>query len=359
MMRKPFDPAENIPVGEYGACYGRRTDLRIFPRPISPRENALLYLRHEKPYWIPFWNMDLQLFRPRMHPDNAATHLIIDGEGPYEYESNKKRGWFDLEWEYVPEVGGATVHPGHPKVTDISQWERVIQMPDLDELEWEKSAQANHAFLHDTDRIREIGCLSGLWERLISLMDVDRAAIALIDEDEQEGVHRFFSALCDLYDDMIARYAKYYDLEILYMHDDWGTNRAPFFSLATCREMIVPYLKRIVDACHKNGLYFELHCCGQNEALVPAMIEAGVDVWCGQPLNDYAMLSEQYPDSCLSFGLYLPAVAEDAGEEEIGRIAREFVQTYRGRRVVLNAKGADERLIFKIYEEARKAFAED
>ena len=360
MPKKPFDESELVSSGTYPPLFNGAPGAPRYPRPVSPRENALMYFRGEKPYWMPQWSMgasDVMGFRPRMHPDNVATHLIIDAEEPYVYESNVMRGWFDLEWVYVPQVGGATVRPGNPKVPDMSEWESYVSIPSLDDFDWEASSKINRDFLNSTDQIREVCCLSGLWERLISLCDVEGAAVALIDEDQKEGVHRFFTALCDMYDDLIARYAKYFDLEFLLMHDDWGTQNAPFFSLETCREMIAPYLKRVVDACHKNELYFELHCCGNDEALVPAMIEAGVDVWCGQQLNDYDKLSQMYPDTCLSFGVYPPEIPEDMADDEIRRIAEEFVDHFKDRRVVVNTK-CDPRLLREIYIASRKYLAQ-
>jgi len=256
----------------------------------------------------------------------------------------------------VPQVGGATVKPGKPALTDICNWREQIAMPDLDAMDWEGSAAKNKAFL-DTTQARELCMLSGLWERLISLMDVDNAAVALIDEDQQEGVHDFFSTLCDLYDELIDRYATYFDLDMIVMHDDWGTQRAPFFSLDTCREMIVPYMKRVVDACHRNGLIFELHCCGMNETLVPAMIEAGVDLWCGQTMNDFEKLSAMYPDSCLSFGVTLPPLDESATEDEVAALAKQYFNTYKDRRAVFT--GLDPRMRDALYREARLYFTED
>ncbi|MBR6801009.1 MAG: hypothetical protein IKM61_04590 [Eubacteriaceae bacterium] len=359
MARKPFDPAELIPVGENPPQFAGRPGTPIYARPISSRDNSLLFFEGKKPYWIPVLGFggDVRGFRPRLHPDNVATHLVVDGEGPMNYgESNVATGWFGLEWVFVPHVGGATVKPGNPLIEDITEWRNITSIPNLDELDWEGSSKANAEYLSNKETLREVCTLSGLWERLISLMDVEGAAVALIDEDQKEGVHDFFSALCDMYDDMIARYAKYFDLDMLLMHDDWGTQKAPFFSLDTCREMIMPYLKRIVDACHRNGLLFELHCCGQNEELVPAMIEAGVDIWCGQPMNDYEKLSEKYPDTCLAFGVYLPEVPVDATEEDIQQMAKEYVERHAERHTVINPAGADPRLLLAIYAESRKYY---
>ena len=60
--------------------------------------------------------------------------------------------------------------------------------------------------------------------------------------------------------------------------------------------MLLPYVKRLVDFTHSQGLIFELHSCGKNEILTPVMIEAGVDVWKPQPMNDIKYLCKEYGD---------------------------------------------------------------
>lgn len=200
------------------------------------------------------------------------------------------------------------------------------------------------------------GLLSGFWERLMSLMDVDHAAIALVDEDQQEGVHRLFDRLADLYVDYIDRLYKNFGIDGFLIHDDWGTQNNPFFSLATCREMIVPYLKRVTDACHDRGIAFELHSCGRVEPLVPALIEAGVDLWCGQTMNDYYRMATTYKDSNLVFGILLLPEPEGTTEAEIREMAKAFVEKYKDYRIALVNKGASPLFFASVYEYSRKAY---
>ena len=201
-------------------------------------EEDLPLFEGKTPYWMPVIGMrgwDIQVFRPRMFPDNYATHLVYDALPVIQYDSMIQKGWFDLDWEFVPQAGGATVHPGKPKVPSMVNWEDYIELPDIDALDWEGSAKENRGFL-DTDNVRQIAFLSCLWERLISLMDVENAAVALIDEDEKEGVHRFFDKLCIMYDKMIEYSKKYYNIDMVLWHDDWGTQKSTFFSPAVHKE---------------------------------------------------------------------------------------------------------------------------
>lgn len=332
----------------------------IFKRPITPKENLQMLFRGETPYWMPVVGMrgwDLQVFRPRMFPDNYATHLVYDAEPPIVYDSNIQKGWFDLEWEFVPAAGGATVHPGKPKVPSMAEWEKYISLPDLSQLDWEACARINKEYLH-TDSMTQIAYLSCLWERLISLMDVENAAVALIDEDEKEGIHRFFDQLCDQYDIMIGKAKEYFDIDMVLWHDDWGTQASTFFSPAVHREMILPYIKRIVDSCHKRGIFFELHSCGKNETMVPHMIEAGVDLWQGQNNNDFKMLAQKYRNEKIVFGVPCPVVPENADKEEIYKIAEDFLKEYEGCRVVINCLFAypAQMLGEALYELSRKMY---
>ena len=201
------------------------------------------------------------------------------------------------------------VKPGNPKLADICDWKKVITFPNLDDYDWEGSAVKNAPILEkNRDKFIETWIFNGLFERLISFLDFEGAALALLDEEQQEAVHELFDRLCILYDDLIGRLQKYYGVHFVTFHDDWGSQRAPFFSLETCREMIAPYLKRVVESCHKRGLYFNFHSCGKNEMLVPAMIEAGIDMWIPQTMNDFDMLVREYGDK-LCLGLRRRAAA--------------------------------------------------
>lgn len=358
MNRPPFDPKELEQIGSYPAANPRQPEQPKYNKIISPRENWKLIFSGQKPMYMPqsgWGNCDVHPFRPRIQRDNVVTHLVFDGEAPIEYETNTMRSWFDLDWVFVPTVGGATVMPGSPKVKDITKWEEYVTLPNLDELDWERSAEANKQYL-DTDKMIQVGMLSGLWERLISLCDVDNAAVALIDDDEKPGVHRLFSYLCDLYDDIIGRYQKYYHIDCVLMHDDWGSQRAPFFSTQTAREMLQPYLTRIVQSCHKRGLSFEHHSCGMIEPLMPVMIDSGVDLWCGQPMNDYDKLAHMYKDTCIVIGVPGPVLPPDATLEETREAAKEFVEHFADCRIALGAGMYSPDFIKAVYEFSRKAY---
>ena len=372
MKRKPFDPSELVPTAMHpiGAKSMMQSMIPGFPdtepvfgnRPITAKENFKLLYSGKKPYWMPCagWCLcDMNNFRPRLNPDNVATHLVFDDQGPYPYTSDvMNSSWYDLNWVYVPVAGGATVQPGTPKIEDMNDWKDIITIPDPEELDYEGCAAKDKAFL-DTPQYNELGILSGFWERLISLMDVSGAAIALIDEDQQDAVKEFFDAHADMLIKYIRLVKKYNDIDGVLIHDDWGTQRNGFFSLDTAMEMLVPYLRKVTDAVHEMGMYFQLHSCGKNEALVPAYIAAGVDLWCPQPINDIDMLAEKYKDQPIWFGQQFSGIPADTSEEECVRLADAWFEKYKDLHVIPGFCDAPPAFMTELYRVSRIAWADE
>ncbi len=297
MKRIPFNKEEEMKiVGEYAVSgYNSRVRPPI-PKnntPMTPREHYLRMMRGQKPLWMPT-GYDFVSIMPSVIPDNVARASVMEAK-PFPIEKVGGKDFFGVEWEYVPKVGGSMVRAGAPKVPDITEWEKYITFPDLSAIDWEQNVKDNAPLL-EGERVLSMTILNGLFERLISFMDFSEAAIALVDEEQKEGVHRLFSRLCDFYEEEIAIFKKYYDIDQLCLHDDWGSQRAPFFSPDTVREMLMPYVKRLADYTHSLGVIFELHSCGKNEILTPVMIEAGVDVWKPQDMNDFELLFREYGD---------------------------------------------------------------
>lgn len=297
--------------------------------PITPRENAVLTLTGQTPAWL---GTDLNMVSPRMIPDNVARGVVVDGRS---FDPDREAGgpdWFGVEWIYEPMARGSMVKPGNPKVKDITHWEDFITFPDLECLDWEGTARDCQS-VWQADQLNSTQIYTGFFERLISFLDFEDAAVALIDEEQQAAVHRLFDRLADFYDQLIGKFRDYLRLDHITFHDDWGAQRSPFFSYETCREMLLPYVKRVVDSCHRRGMYFEFHSCGKIEPLVPLMIEAGMDSWGGQPINDKWKLYERYGDQiCLTIN-----TDPELTEEEAEAWAKDcLARLLPGRNVIVN-----------------------
>ena len=329
-------------------------------RPISPKENMKMLLRGEIPYWIPVGFVsfgDVQMFSPRQVPDNYATRVIMDGGEVPDYPSTTLPGWFDLMWQYVPEVGGATVLPGNPRITDMSDWESELTMPDLDAIDWEEMKEMNREYL-STDKFNTLNVNSSSWERLLSLMDVENAAMAIIDEDQLEGIHRFLDKYTDVLSEYVRRVKACCDIDNVVFHDDWGHQRSAFFSPAVAKEVFLPHLKKLVDCCHSLGLTYEQHSCGKNEPFIDLYIEAGVDLYSPQGINDFEEILAKAHGSRLVIGLPDPIIDPAASEDTIRQQAIDWFDKYKDERVVTCFYTPNSVFMNTIYECSRNYYNE-
>lgn len=360
-MRPAFQESELQIRGYYSHVRPDRNGVPKLASPITARENILRALNGKTPYWYPCVGMiggDYKPFRTRMLPPMFVAHDIMDGEPPYDFTDTPPvlPGWFDTQWRYVPQVGGSMIEHGTWKIHDMNDWQ-TLTWPDLDDYDWEGCAERSRAYL-DCGLPIEFCFPTSFWERIMSLMDVTDAAMALVDEDQAEAIHAFMDKLANLYVDMIHRVKKHIGAEMFLLHDDWGTQQSQFFSNETHREFILPYFKRVVQAAHDCGMRFELHCCGKAEGLVPHMIEAGVDLWCPQGMNDIRALAEQYRGQGITFGVQLPIVAPGMPNEEAlaEKVAKEFFETYGDGPVAYINYGGSELLYKAMYKYGRLAY---
>lgn len=121
-------------------------------------------------------------------------------------------------------------------------------------------------------------------------------------------------------------------------------------------EKYVPYYKRLTDAAHEMGLYFELHSCGKNEALVPAYIAAGFDWWAPQPINDVDMLLEKHKDAPFFFACQTIGLRPGADEAEQVRVATAWFEKYKDKKVFTSFMDATPLMMDTIYRLSREYY---
>lgn len=288
---------------------------------ITSRENWLRFLRGETPQWMPLVS-EVQFIHPAIVPDNMARGAVMENQ-KVSHDQFGGPDMYGVQWVYDPVVGGSMEAPAVPPILKaIEDWPDVIHFPDIDSWDWEGAAARNRDYL-SPDRLRSTTIFTGIFERLISFMGFEEAAMTLIDEDYAEELGGLLTKLTDTNIKLIEKMKQYFDVDLVCFHDDWGGQLSPFFSLQTCREVLVPHLKRVVDYCHSHGILLELHSCGHNDALVPAMVEAGVDAWCGQPMCDKFALWEQYGEKLaigINFSSGDPQTVEDEVQQIIQRV---------------------------------------
>ena len=234
---------------------------------------------------------------------------------------------FGIRWRYVPAAGGSIVEPGAPLLDDVNNWRKVIRLPDVDSWDWAAAAQE---IVIDPRFPTYLSFVNGFWfERLISFMDFMPAAMALIDDEQIDAVKDLFAAMTDLGCRLVDHICETWPMmDFIEVHDDWGAQKAPFFSMDVAYELFVPFMKQLTDRIHGWGRHTMLHSCGHNEERVQCYIDGGFDLWAPQTMNDVGALYDNYGDRIILCVFPEETDLAARSEEEQRAAARRFVDRF-------------------------------
>ena len=93
-----------------------------------------------------------------------------------------------------------------------------------------------------------------------------------------EEVSRLNDILGQAIADMILNYARA-GVDAVMFPEDWGTQLRTFISPRMWKKEFFPRFKRFCDLAHDNGIKVFMHSCGQITAIMPGLIEAGIDLF--------------------------------------------------------------------------------
>lgn len=287
----------------------------LFRYPISCRE-SYEGLRNGNCAWMPY-GTETSLFCPRIIPDNIARGFVIE-QKPFPMEKFGGPDMFGVQWVYVPIDAGSMEDPNIPPLlNDANDWKEVLRFPDIDSWDWEGSARENMKFL-DNDKANMFWLLNGAgFERLISFMGFQNAAVALIDDEQTDALKEMLQSVTNLIIRIVNKACDTYGSGIsgFTYHDDWGSQMAPFFSHDVAEDIFVPYMKQITDAIHARGKIADLHSCGHIETQIDNLIKGGWDMWTPMAMNDTHALYENYGDKII-IGVTDEPLPEGCSEEE-------------------------------------------
>lgn len=250
----------------YGAPY--MPVERLNP-PITPAENFRRYLRNGDYQWIPDPAADLYDITPDCDPDTIACG----------YEGGIDE--FGVKW--VPDVSNpelpSFVEPGFLLIDDIADWKE-LTFPDVESWDWKGCAAKYNETLAGDDRMRRGIIWSSYFERLISIMTFENAAVALL--EDPDSVDEFFEEMDRINLQKIDHFMDDFHCELIMIHDDWSAQRSPFFSPSIGTDLLAPHIRKLSDHVHEKDGFFILHSCGNGVNMIPAMKAAGVDGWQAQ-----------------------------------------------------------------------------
>jgi hypothetical protein len=291
-------------------------------RPVTARENLRRVFAGEKPYWIPVWNIDNQ----HVYPDVVWEHPPYDADG---------FDWFGTDWVMVEVAGGQMPRTGTRVISDFRKWKEEVKFPDLSKIDWAADAEIQTA-RYDPDRMHVFHTAEGLFERLHELMPFDETLMAFYDEPEL--LHDWFNAMARYKIELLGYVFRYYDpVDYIVYADDWGTQRAGFFSNKMFRETLMPHTKEIFDFVHESERFVELHSCGLTQQYIEEIIEMGCDAWTPQTNNDLDMLTEKYGRN-ITLTVPIEGIETAENANEARRLVRAFVDKYAPRGRIIAGK---------------------
>ena len=121
-----------------------------------------------------------------------------------------------------------------------------------------------------------VGIINGaLFERLFSLRGMQNTFADFCTNEPQ--IRRLLDALTEYLVALTRFWGKLGADAVMYT-DDWGTQRALMISLPMWRNYFKAHYQNVFDVAHRAGMDVIFHSCGNVTAIVPELIDLGVDV---------------------------------------------------------------------------------
>ena len=288
-------------------------ELNKHDYPITPGENLMRALSHEKPLWMPNLYGDSQI------PPWLDTTVKIPGPG-YDFKD-----WFGVGCKYSEAQGSAT--PVVPALSEVSKWETELVWPDLKNYDL---ATPNPDFVRDPTRLLYTWNPLSCFQQLFVLEGFEQALIDLISEPKK--CRELFEALIDFGCKVFDEINKAYNFDYVFYSDDWGTMRAPFFSVDLMKETLLSPTIRAVRHIKESGTKVLFHNCGMIDDFLPYIIEeVQPDAMDLQWINDIKGFMKKYGSS-VTLDIQRPDELfffdPNTSIDDIRAKAREYVDIY-------------------------------
>lgn len=243
---------------------------------MKPKENLLKVLRHDNPEWVP----------------NGMESVKMIGSPVVERPDTAGFDAFGVEWNYEQGAQGGTFPaPDGATITDLSQWQDQITIPDINTIDW-SDVQIAASEVDRNENLVSGFVEMGLFERTCLLLGMENALVAFM--LEPEALFELIGAIADYKISLIEKFDEEADLDLVWYGDDWGAQENLFMLPDTWRKIIMPHTRRMYDRMKRRDIIINQHSCGKIESIFTNMVEMGADIWnpC-QPCNDLAGLKKK------------------------------------------------------------------
>jgi hypothetical protein len=250
-------------------------------------------MRGEFPEWVPSYSYYGPLPGVDEVPPNMSIRLpILSG-------TRNAQGGFDLwgvPYESVDLVGGFSLpKPGEFILKDIRDWPKVVKKPDFSDIDWDQYIK------HELDSLpydrNEVALFynpgNGLFMQLMGLMGFSEGLCAMY--EEPETVYELFEFMTDFYYGIATKVIDLIKPDIIGLGDDTASERAPFISPQTYRELLLPFYSKFAQMGVLRGCPINMHNCGKSGVFFDDLVRIGVTSW--EPVqlsNDISEIQKRY-----------------------------------------------------------------
>ena len=207
-----------------------------------------------------------------------------------------------------------------------------FEFPDVDaifEQVWDRE-DVQRTIEQQKDHFLVIGFGFGLFERTWALRGFDGA---LMDAAADPAFYaELVERVTDHQMDIVERLLEL-PVDGILFSDDWGYQQGVLLGAERWRQVLKPHLARLYARTHAAGKYVLSHCCGSIEAIMPDVIEIGLDVY--QSVQPEAKdsspyeLKRKYGDKITFWGglgsqSVIPFGSPEEIKAEVSRLCREM-----------------------------------
>lgn len=297
---------------------------------MSAREIILANLNHQNPP------------RPGLTFNAGRINDILTAwTVPYGYTQKRwvegQREYYDDEWGnlWVRMVDGSVKGEiFKPAIEDWSQLD-TLQPPDYSHPDCAIPMRA--LFSHPADKFKLAGIGGWIFDnaRYLRKMEIYFADLALYPAE----VNHMHTIVAGVYEQKI-HLAGQAGADGIFIGEDMGTQTGLLFSPKMFRSYFKPMYTRLFGIAHDYGMKVFMHSCGQNWAIVPDLLDAGVDVFqFDQPaLYDMRRLSALLKgrNAALWSPVDIQKVLPTGDRALIEAFAREMIDTFEGHLICKN-----------------------
>lgn len=220
-----------------------------------------------------------------------------------------KDGW-GITWNWSHDQPGAMpLHgPGLTVLTDINNWREQVHPPEVDLPDEMWAPAVTHtASVNREEQFVSPFFWGGLFEMCHHLMGVEAALTAFYEAPER--MHELIAFLTDHELRMADQIIDHLHPDLLFHHDDWGSQNSTLLSPELFRTFFVEPYKKIYSYWKKRGVELVVHHSDSyGETLVPDMVDMGIDIWQG------VMSTNNTPELIRKFGSKITFMGEiDSG----------------------------------------------